>query len=372
MDAFNAPMKNKKLWMSLIVSLLVIYAVWTLLYHPTQKEKSIPVEVSIVEPGDISPNYDTSGNIVAHNVADIKAQITGILVEMPVVRGQEVAANQLLFQIDPRPFEASLNQAKATLLKDQAIAANNTAHYDRFQKLMSKGFVSKDDFEQTKANKLSADAQVAVDQAAVQSAELQLQYTKITAPFAGRLSDLPYHIGDLISAASTTALTTINQIKPLDAAFSIPSVALPQLLRTPLNNIKVIATPDANKNYHAEGSLYFIDNQVDTTTGSVALKASFNNDNEGLWPGEFVHLHLIFPTIPNSLLVPTIAIQQNQDQKYYLYVVDKKHKAHLVFVTLGPVEGDKTAILTGLKKDDTVVTKGQFEISEGSHVSFEV
>ena len=361
--------KQPKFWFILLGILLALYLMYLIFGGKSSKQTLVLVEATHVKAGNIAPSFDAVGTVNAQRTAGIKAQVTGILIAVPVNPGDTVKKDQLLFQLDPKPFQASLDQAKATRLKDQAIAINNNEHYIRYQKLLAKGFVSKDDYGLVKSNKLSSDAQVKADQAAVTSAELQLQYTTITAPFDGRLSDIPSKVGDLITANNTTALTTINEIQPVNVAFSLPSEALGNILKVNMSAVTVVATPDADKSYHGNGVLSFIDNQVDASTGSIAMKAIFPNQDKGLWPGEFVKIRLMLPKSANAVLVPTVDIQQNQEQKNYVYLLDTKNVAHMQMIDVGASEDNVTAVTSGLKAGDAIITKGQFEITDLAHVN---
>ncbi|MCD6048213.1 MAG: efflux transporter, family, subunit [Gammaproteobacteria bacterium] len=359
--------RSKNLW-AIFIAIVAIFLAYHW-YEPTTKRPLIPVSVSAVIVRDIVPSVEAVGSIATENSVNIQSQISGQITKIPAQPGQEVKAGDLLFVIDPRPFQAQVDQATATLLKDKAAADNAKDDLARYVKLAKKGYISKELYEQTKSNADSAKALVEADKAALANAQVQLSYTQIRAPISGRLSDINPNEGDLTTANSTPPLTTINQFSPIDAAFSVPTASLPSILAAQkASPLTVTAIPDVDKSLHAQGKLYFINNQIDSTTGTINMKAAFANTDEKLWPGEFVHVYLNLPTIPHALLVPTIALQQDQQQQYYAYVVDQKNHARRKSVNVGIVQGDLTQIVSGLTANDKVITQGQFQITDGSQV----
>jgi multidrug efflux system membrane fusion protein len=359
--------RNRNLWAIIIAIAFILLAYhW---YEPTTKGSPTPVSVSAVVAKDIVPNVEAVGSIVTENNVNVQSQVSGQIIKIPAQPGQEVKAGDLLFVIDSRPFQAQVDQAAATLSKDKAAADNAKDDLARYIKLAKKGYISKELYEQTKSNADSAKALVEADEAALKNAQVQLSYTQIRAPISGRLSDINPNEGDLTTANSTPPLTTINQFSPIDAAFSVPTTSLPSILAAQkINPLTVTAIPDVDKSFHAQGKLYFINNQIDSTTGTINMKAAFANTDERLWPGEFVHVYLNLPAIPHALLVPTIALQQDQQQQYYAYVIDQKNHARRKSVSIGIAQGDLTQIISGLTTNDKVITQGQFQITDGSRV----
>ena len=366
-NQFKQYIKNKIFWCIIIVfiSLFTIPK----FFQSHTPDNATAVETALATAHKIVPKFETVGNIIAAQTVKIIPQINAQLIKIYVKPGTQVTKDQLLFLLDDAPSQAEVKLATANLARDQAALDNASEQLQRYQKLLKTGYISKLFFDQIKSNLYTAKATVAADVAALSIAKAHLSYTKIYAPISGRLSDINYKIGDIVSTSNNVPLTVINQFQPIEAVFSVPANNLSIIWEAQNQHaLEVVASSDSDKAHPVDGSLIFIDNQVDPSTGAINMKASFDNQDQVLWPGQFAKLHLLLPPIEHAILIPTIALQQNQEGHYYLYVVDKTHHAHLRWVTPGITQGEQTLITKGLNVGEKVVTRGQFEISDGSLV----
>jgi multidrug efflux system membrane fusion protein len=298
----------------------------------------------------------------------IRAQVGGVLTRVNFTEGQEVAAGQLLFQIDPRPFQAELDAASAQLAKDRAQAANAETQAKRYADLVAKDYVTKeqDDTARTQAQMLQSTVQA--DEAAVEQARLSLAYASITAPISGRTGSLLVKKGNLVKA-SDAPLVVINQIRPIRVSFAIPDAQLPLVQRYskggPLEvRVKPSREGDATE---VKGRLSFVDNAVDPATGTVTLKAEFTNEEGLLWPGQFVDAELVLTMEPEALTVPAKAIVTGQEGTF-VFVVGSDKKADKRPVMVDRTLDGSAVVKGGLKVGETVVTDGQMRLVAGASV----
>lgn len=348
-------------------------------------ERVMPVQVPA--PGAVQP---------IHSV-EVKAQVSGIMTDVLFNEGDIVTPGQLLFVIDKRPYEVALRQAKANLAKAQALlqqaratvardkaqALNAKAILDREQQLLGKGMTSQEKFDQAKANGDAAQAAVAADEAGIQSAtealavssaevdqaQLQLEYCEIKSPLEGKTGAVALKKGNLVKANDAAGLVVINQIKPIYVGFSVPAKHLPDIQRfqaqAPLSIQAII--PEDNQG-SVTGKVSFIDNTVDTFTGSIAMKATFDNEDNRLWPGQFVRVIVEVTAQNNAIVAPTAAILNGQ-QGPYTYVVNADMKAEMRKVVTGRTVDGFTVVQEGLKPDEKVVTDGQLRLTDGAAVT---
>lgn len=329
----------------------------------------MPVLVATVEQKTVASRIHAIGRVEAYSTVEIKAQINGEVTEVHFKEGQDVHKGDLLFTIDPRPFEAALMQAKATLAKDQAQQAQAEADERRYAMLLKENVGSQQQYDQAHATAESARANVAADKAAVQTAELNLGYTTIRAPIDGRTGNLLVHPGNLVKANADTAMVVINQIKPVYVDFSIPEQRLPEVRRFMADRKLEVTTAIPGPQPEEEnGSLSFVDNSVDTKTGTIELKGLFSNEDGRLWPGQFVDATLVLNQRPNTVLVPSQAIQTGRDGSY-VFVVDQKMKVQPRPIVPGENYDGETVVESGLKSGETVVTDGQLRLIPGASVT---
>jgi multidrug efflux system membrane fusion protein len=329
--------------------------------------EAVPVNVTAVVQRDVPVRLRAIGNVEAYSTVTVKSQVDGELAQINFQEGQEVREGDLLFVIDPRPFQAALQQAQANLAKDQAGANNAQVQAERYKRLLANNFVSKDQYDQFRTQAESSEAAVKADQAAVENAKLQLQYCYIRSAIAGRIGQYLVHVGNAVKNRDTT-LATINRIRPVYVDFSVPEQQLPVIRNSAAaHQLKVEAFVGTDATHAAAGELSFIDNAVDTKTGSVLLKGTFPNEDEMLWPGQFVNVALTLRTQSNALLVPNAAVQTGQ-QGQYVFVVGKDLTAQVRPVVTGMSVNEEVVVEKGLELGETVVTRGQIRLAAGSKV----
>jgi multidrug efflux system membrane fusion protein len=329
--------------------------------------EAVPVNVTAVVQRDVPVQLRAIGNVEAYSTVTVKSQVDGELAQINFKEGQEVKEGDLLFVIDPRPFQAALQQAEANLAKDRAEADNARVQAERYKRLLANNFVSKDQYDQFRTQAESFEAAVKADQAAVENAKLQLQYCYIRSPITGRIGQYLLHVGNVVKNRDTT-LVTINRIRPVYVDFSVPEQRLSDIRNSAATHqLKVEAFVGTDASHAAAGELSFIDNAVDTKTGTVLLKGTFPNEDEMLWPGQFVSVALTLRTQPNALLVPNAAIQTGQ-QGQYVFVVGKDLTAQVRPVVTGMSVNEEVVVEKGLELGETVVTRGQIRLAAGSKV----
>ena len=323
----------------------------------TVTEKTVPVDLKVI------------GNVEAYASVSIKARVGGQLVQVNFQEGQYVEKGQLLFVIDPRPYQGALQQAEANLARDKALANKAQADAVRYAELIRKHFVSQQEYDQARATAESLAATVNAGQVAVQNARLMLSYCYLHAPITGRTGNLIANMGNQIKADADTALVVINQIQPIYVSFAIPEQNLAAVRKfMAAEKIKVEAFIAGQKNQCEAGVLSFIDNTVDKTTGTILCKATFANETKRLWPGLFVNVVVQLSSQPNAILVPSQAIQTSQEGQI-VFVVKPDLTVSIRPVEVGrPIDGD-VIITKGLKPGERVVTDGQLRLAPGALVS---
>jgi multidrug efflux system membrane fusion protein len=332
-----------------------------------QQAPGAPVVVATVATRTMPVQLQAIGNVEAISTVTIKPQISGQLVKVHFKEGDFVKKGQLLFTIDRAPFEAALRQAEGTLAKDQAQAVNAKLDAERYQGLGRAGVVSKQQVDAAVATDNAMEAIVAADKAAVETAKINLTYTSIYSPITGRTGTIGAKEGNLVKANDVPILVTINQIEPIYVSFSIPEQQLGEVKKyLGSKTLKVSAAPQGTNN-RFDGKLTFIDNAVDLTTGTIKLKATFDNREHALWPGQFADVSMTLTSRPNAVVIPTAALQTGQNGTY-VYIVNKDLTAQPQPVKVGWTIGDTTVIALGLQPGQTVVTDGQLRLSPGSKV----
>jgi membrane fusion protein, multidrug efflux system len=334
-----------------------------------QKLPPIPVLVAKAERITVPRELHAIGTVQAYSTVDVKAQIGGEIVGVQFREGQEVSKGQLLFTIDPRPFEAALDEAQANLAKTVAQNAMAEADSRRWQTMYKVHAASSQQFDQANATAAEVQASVAADKAAVKTAELNLQYTRITSPVDGRAGKLNLNLGNIVKANADTAMVVINQIKPIFVQFAMPESDLPEIRRhlETNNSLTVLANPPNQTDQPSIGTLSFIDNSVDSTTGTIQFKGLFPNRDERLWPGQFVDVTLTLEQRPNTIVVPSQAVQSGQNGTY-VFIVEPNMTVQIQPVKAGATLEGKTVIEHGLQGQETVVTDGQMLLVPGATV----
>jgi membrane fusion protein, multidrug efflux system len=328
----------------------------------------VPVRVAQVEKVNIPVVADEIGTGEAYSSVQVKPLVAGRITGLFFKEGDFVHQGQLLGTIDPEPFQVALDQAVGTLAKDKAQAEFNASNAERYQKLFQAGIVPRDQYEQLESQAVSSKAQVQADQAAVESAKLQLSYCKIYSPIDGKTGALQLWAGNLAKANDVSILVTINQVTPIYVDFSVPQDLLPQVREAMAQGRpRVLATLQADPQHPEIGYLDFIDNAVDATTGTIKLKGVFANEDHRLWPGQFVNVELQLAEQTGALVVPTQAVQTSQ-QGPYVWLVKQDGTAAMRPVKIGQQARGQTVISEGLEPGQTVVTDGELRLIPGSRV----
>jgi multidrug efflux system membrane fusion protein len=314
-------------------------------------------------------NVRAVGNVEPSSYVDVRSQVNGQLQSVEFQEGQDVDAGQLLFTIDPRPFEVALQQAQAQLARDTAQAEGAKVQLRRSNDLLARGLVAQSENDATSTQVASLDALVAADTAQVENAKLQLQYTKILAPVAGRTGALLVHQGSLVRSADTTPLVVINTIAPAFVSFAVPARLVPQIrAEQARGRLTVRATPTGNSDAPETGTVSFVDNAVDQTTDTIRLKATFPNANRRLWPGAFADVILQLSVEPHAIVIPDAAVQASQ-QGNFVYVMTADHTVEVRPVTIAWTDSGESVIQNGVRPGEVVVTDGQLRLTNGSRVS---
>lgn len=324
-----------------------------------------PVTVTKAEAKDMPVMINAVGSVEPINSVSVKSLIDGQILESLVKDGDDVKQNQLLFRIDPRPAEAALHQAEAAQKKDEATLEQARSQVKRNEAIAAKGYISADQMEQFVTNMDAAAAAVKVDQANVVAAKVTLSYTEIHSPIAGRIGRILIQPGNLVKANDTNALVVINQIEPIYVNFALPGAQLGPVLVaqnvSPLAvqaNVTGVAKP-------ADGKVAFVDNAVDTTTGTVKVRASFGNPEHLLWPGQLVTVNLTLGVDKNAVVVPDRVVQNGPDGTY-VFVVKSDQRAEQRKVNVKRMIDNQAVIDKGLAAGETVVLDGQSRVEDGA------
>ncbi len=333
-----------------------------------RRDRPVPVSVSPALQETIPVEISGIGNAEAHSTVSVKSRIGGELKKIHFREGQEVRQGDLIFTIDPQPYEAALKQAQANLARTAALAKKAEEDLRRYQDLIRKEYISQEQFDQAKANADVQTAALKADQAAVENARLNLSYCFIHAPLTGVTGSLLFNQGAQIKANDDKAMVTINRVQPIYVSFSVPEQYLPEIKKYSARGpLKVRASADNGDKITEEGLLTFIDNAVDQTTGTIRLKATFDNPNRKLWPGQFLRVSLALSAQADAIVVPSQAIQTGV-QGQYVFVATAEEKAETRTVVTGRNFDGQTVIEKGLKAGERVVTDGQFQLVPGSRL----
>jgi multidrug efflux system membrane fusion protein len=333
-----------------------------------QPARIVPITVSTAVQKDIPVQIYAIGNVQAYATVQVKAQVGGELVKVYFKEGQFVKKGDPLFLIDPRPYEASLKQAESNLARDTAQAKNADMEARRYVDLLKEGVIAQEQYDQRQTNAAALNAMVKADQAAEENARLQLEYCSIQSPIDGRTGDLKVDRGNIVKANDTTPLVVINQVTPIYVSFAVPERELPEIKKyMPSGQLKVETRIPESGIKPVTGVVAFVDNAVNTETGTILLKAVFPNEDRTLWPGQFVNVVLTLTTLPNAVLVPSQAVQVGQIGPH-LFTVKPDHTANLVTVVVGRTYNGETVIEKGVRPGDTVVTDGQLQLLPGVKV----
>jgi membrane fusion protein, multidrug efflux system len=334
-----------------------------------RKKLVVPVFVGIAAEKSVPVDVRAIGNVQASARVAIKAQVTGELTGVHFNEGQFVKKGDLLFTIDPRPFDARLKQIEANLARSRVQLQNARKQVERYGSVVKKGYVAEDQYDQVVSNSAVLDATVRADEAAVEQARLELKYTSIRSPINGSTGDLKLHAGNVIKANDNDQpMVTINQISPIHVTFSVPEQNLPEIKQhMAMGSLDVTAVVPGDAGGPVKGVLSFMDNQVDSATGTIQLKGTFPNDDRRLWPGQYVNVVLTLSTQRGVVVVPSQAVQTGQ-QGSYVYVVRPDMTVDYRIVELGRNIDQEVVVKNGLSFGEKVVTEGQLRLAPGAQV----
>jgi len=328
----------------------------------------IPVVAARVTSSDVPIFLTGVGTVIAYNTDVVRSQIQGQLTEITFTEGQSVKAGDLLARIDPRPYEAQIEQLTANLNRDQAQLANAQANMSRYTQLGNKGYATPQLIETQTAQVKQLQSAVQADQALIDQAKIQLGYTRLTSPIPGITGVRQIDIGNIIHPSDPNGLVVVTQVEPISLIFTLPENDLPQIQdRMAKEPLKVLAYSQDNKIKLDEGTLLLVDNEIVQTTGSIQLKAKFPNAAHRLWPGQLVNVNLLLDTRKNGLTIAASAIQQGQNGPY-VYVVTAEGTAELRPVKIAQISQGQALIDEGVKAGETVVVDGQYRLQQGSRV----
>ena len=329
---------------------------------------AVPVTVTRVLQEAVPVRLNAIGNVEAYSTVQVKARVDGQITDVKVREGAAVKKGDVLFRIDVRPFEAALRQAEANALRDAAARDHTRSQEKRYQELLDKNFISKDAYAQIRTNAATAEATAKASQAALENARLNLEYCTIRSALDGYVGRVLLQAGNMVRTNDVNPLLVINQVRPIYVNFAVPEQNLPEvrqyMTKGPLAVDVIPAEPSAPR---PSGRLIFIDNAVDPSTGTIRLRAQFDNADAALWPGQFVNVTLRLYEQPDALVVPSTAVQTGPEG-HYVYVVSPEMVADVRRIAVQRTDGERSIIAKGLAKDELVVVRGQLRLGPKTRV----
>jgi membrane fusion protein, multidrug efflux system len=348
---------------------------WYVVHEPARSAPSqassaifpaVPVAGGLAETKNIPVYLTGLGTAQAFNTVVVKVRVDGQLNKVAFTEGQDVKAGDLLAQIDPRPFQAALDQAKAVKAKDEAQLENAKRDLQRFINLHD--FATKQSVDTQTALVRQFEATIQGDQAAIESAQTQLDYSTITAPLTGRTGVRLVDQGNIVHASDANGLVMITQLQPISVIFSLPAEQLRNVSREMANGpLRVIAEGRTDHQQLGEGALSLVDNQIDQGTGTIRLKATFPNEDHALWPGQFINIRLLLRTLQQVVTVPSTAIQRGPSGMY-VYVIKPDSTVAMQPVGVGQMNDGTSVVESGLQPGDKIVVRGQYRLQPGTRV----
>jgi membrane fusion protein, multidrug efflux system len=356
-----------------IAALLVIAVVFSRHGRQTAKAPPPPIPVSVANAAqtDVPIYYDALGTVQALNTVAIRAQVTGQIVSINFRQGQEVRKGDVLAKIDPAPFQAALTQTVSKKSEDQAQLVDAEKDLERFTTLVRKDFETQQNVDSQQAKVDQLKAMIDADQGAIEAAQTQLAYATIAAPIDGVVGFRQVDIGNIIHTTDASPLTVLTQITPCTATFTLPQSDLGPVREAMLQGtVSVVAFDQNDKERLAEGQLLLINNQIDQTTSTIQLKAEFPNQDERLWPGEFVRIRILIMVRKNAVTIPPVALQRGPDG-FYVWVIKPDNTAEQRVIDADTIDDNTAIALKGLAIGERVVINGQSRLEAGSHVAIQ-
>lgn len=362
-------------WASISAAAVILVGGYAVLRAPATTDgapkqasqpRPVPVTLATVEKADFPVYMSGLGTVQGFNTVQVRTRVDGQINKIAFVEGQFVKEGDVLAEIDPRPFQATLDQATAKKAQDEASIANAQLDLQRYTKLGEFSTTQQKDTQRSTVAQLTA--QIAADQAAIDNAKTQLDYATIRAPIAGVTGLRLVDVGNIVNASTQTGIVTIAQVEPIAVVFTAPEGQLPEISAAlKVSPPKVLAYTADGKKQLSEGTLSLINNQVDTTSGTVRLKAVFDNKDHSLWPGQSVSTRLLVDTLKDATIIPDDVIQHGNDG-LYAYSVDQDNKAQLEKIKVGQSVDGKTVVESGLTSGQRVILSGQYRVQPGTLV----
>jgi multidrug efflux system membrane fusion protein len=332
-------------------------------------DQPVPVVVAEAVRKEMPIEVSTIGRVQTIASVAVRSRIDGVVAAVNAADGQEVKAGDVLFTLDSRALEAAVLQAKATLARDRAQLENAKREVERLKPLSQRDFVSRQQFDQTQTNAAALEATLQADQAQLQSAEVGLSYATIRAPIDGRLGTINFKLGNSIKANDTTPLVTLNQIRPIYVAFSVPQAQFPAIQAAAAKGpLEVEAAVPGDAGEALRGKLAYLENAIDPTTNTLSLKAAFENSKDRLWPGQFVNATLVLGTEADAVVIPAEAVQAGQNASFVFALKDDS-TVEVRPVTVDRTIGNEAVITKGVAGGDKVVVNGQLRLDNGTKVT---
>src|SRR5216683_7843183 len=328
---------------------------------------AVPVTVAPVTQETVPIRLQAIGNVEAYSTVALKARVDGEIVEVNFPEGAPVKKGDILFRIDPRPYAAALRQAEANALRDAAARDQARSQERRYQELLDKNFISKEAYAQIRTNAATAEATAGASQAALENARLNLEYCTIASPLDGYVGKVLLQAGNMVRANDVNPLLVINQVRPIYVNFAVPEQNLPEVRKYRAAGPLTVETLLDSGAPPVQGQLIFVDNAVDPSTGTIRLRAQFENADAALWPGQFVNVSLRLTEQVDAIVIPSPAVQ-NGPQGQYVYVVGPDLVAEVRKITVLRTDGERTIVATGLQKGERVVTRGQLRLGSKTRV----
>lgn len=334
-----------------------------------QSNRPLPVVADDAKSGEMEVYLNALGSVAALNSVTVRPRVDGQLMRIAFKEGQKVRAGDVLAEIDPRPFQVQLTQAEGQMAKDQALVKNARLDVDRYAQLFAQDSIARQQLDTQRALVSQYEGTIKADQGAIDNAKLQLTYARVTAPIPGRLGLRQVDAGNIVHAGDTNGIVVITQVQPISVIFTLPEDSLTRVVKRMREGTKLpVDVYDREQKVKlASGVLQSIDNQIDATTGTVKLKAQFANEQESLFPNQFVNARMLIDTLPNAILIPSAAVQRGS-LGTFVYVVKEDSSVAVRPVVLGPAKGEITSIASGLQAGEKVVVDGADKLREGGKV----
>ncbi len=379
---YNRERIRQHWWVWLVVGLVLLlggYFLYTRLAHSSaapggaaggQAGRTTPVVTATARRGDMNIYLNGLGTVTPLNTVTVHTRVDGQINKIVFVEGQVVKEGELLAEIDPRPFQVQLTQAQGQMAKDQAELKNAQMDLERYQELLKENSIAKQQVDTQLATVRQAEGAVKVDQGQLDSAQLQLTYSLVTAPISGRIGLKLVDQGNIVHATDTTGLAVITQLQPIAVVFSLPQGNIQRVMKemNPSKPLEVDVYDSNLKSKLASGTLAAVDSQIDPSTGTVRMKATYANDDYALFPNQFVNARLLVETRHDVIIVPSAAVQRGP-QSTFVYVVKSDDTVELRNIEVGPTEADETIVESDLQPGEVVVTDGVDKLQQGAKVS---